>query len=83
MRLAKDALVLTVHKESGTAYVGLLSQTLCSERNLDTLVLPALGFKLPNYILALPLVCCFSFELEKFLVYPTVDCFEMFLSWGG
>ena len=59
MRLAKDALVLTVHKESGTAYVGLLSQTLCSERNLDTVVLPALEFTLPNYILIMSLTRLF------------------------
>ena len=51
MRLAKDALVLTVNKDSRTASVGLLSQTLCSARNYDTVVLPLLQFTLPKYIL--------------------------------
>ena len=53
MRLAKDALVLSVHGDSATACVGLLSQTLCADRHLDTLVLPVMDFTLPSHILAL------------------------------
>ena len=58
MRLAKDALVLTVHKDADTACMGLLSQTLCSQRNLDTVVLPVMEFTLPDHILALLWTFC-------------------------
>ena len=53
MRLAKDALVLSIQKEAATACVGLLSQTLYSQLNLDTVVLPVMKFTLPNHILTL------------------------------
>ncbi|XP_070205898.1 MORC family CW-type zinc finger protein 3-like [Littorina saxatilis] len=53
MRLAKDALVFTVRNESQTASVGFLSQTMCADGNMDTLVLPLLEYTLPNYILFL------------------------------
>ena len=58
MRLAKDALVLSIQKEAATACVGLLSQTLCSLRNLDTVVLPVMEFTLPDHILTLLWTLC-------------------------
>ena len=51
MRLAKDVLVFTVHNHSKTASVGMLSRTLCDERNLRSLVLPMMEYTLPDYIL--------------------------------
>ncbi|XP_076435186.1 MORC family CW-type zinc finger protein 3-like isoform X2 [Babylonia areolata] len=48
MRLAKDALVFTVHKASETACVGLLSQTLCEDRNLDSIMFPMMEFTMPG-----------------------------------
>ena len=53
MRLARDALVLSVHGESATACVGLMSQNLCADRNLKKLELAIMGFTLPSHILAL------------------------------
>ena len=51
MRLAKDALVFTVHNSTKTASVGLLSRTLCRDRNLESLVLPMMEYTMPDYIL--------------------------------
>ncbi|XP_076435096.1 MORC family CW-type zinc finger protein 3-like isoform X2 [Babylonia areolata] len=48
MRLAKDALVFTVHKASETACVGLLSQTLCEDRKLDSIMFPMMEFTMPG-----------------------------------
>ena len=51
MRLAKDALVFTVHKKSGTASIGLLSLTFLEDRQANSVLIPMVEYTRRRHIL--------------------------------